>query len=162
MPRGDLPGWHQVFADDFSSSSLGSAWGAYSGEPGGDPAGRWSPSHVVVSNGCSTSRATRTADQRLRRGRGLGCLAAHLRQVRGAVPRRRRRRLLLRPAAGPASGNWPNDGEIDFAEDGGGNRTSTTATLHYGANNSQIARSLPGDFTGWHTLGVERTPGSLV
>ena len=61
---------------------------------------------------------------------------------------------------------WPSDEpwppEIDFAEDGGGNRTKTTATLHYGADNSQIQASVVADFSQWHTVGVEWTPGHLA
>jgi hypothetical protein len=41
-----------VFSDDFNGSALNSrAWGAYSGQPGGDPGGLWDPSHVVVHDG---------------------------------------------------------------------------------------------------------------
>ena len=51
MPIGDIPGWHQVFADDFNGTTLNTSnWGPYSGQPGGDTAGWWSPSHVVVGN----------------------------------------------------------------------------------------------------------------
>ena len=36
MPLGDIPGWHQVFADDFSGTTLNTSnWYPYSGQPGG-------------------------------------------------------------------------------------------------------------------------------
>lgn len=60
----------------------------------------------------------------------------------------------------PASEHWPP--EIDFGEDGGGSRQRTTATVHYGAQNSTIARSVSVDFSRWHTLGVEWSPGVLA
>jgi beta-glucanase (GH16 family) len=62
----------------------------------------------------------------------------------------------------PSRGGWPP--EIDFAEDGGmsSSRSSMSATLHYGAANHQIARSVRADFTRWHTMAVEWTPGQLV
>ena len=65
-----------------------------------------------------------------------------------------------RSCCGRRTGSWPP--EIDFAEDGGGNRQTTTATLHYGSGNTQVQRSVNADFTQWHTLGVEWTPGKLV
>ncbi len=55
MPIGDVPGWHQVLADDFTGTTLNTSnWGAYSGQPGGGPAGWWDPSHVVVKGGLLT------------------------------------------------------------------------------------------------------------
>jgi beta-glucanase (GH16 family) len=61
----------------------------------------------------------------------------------------------------PVRDQWPP--EIDFAEDGG--RTNTrhdvSATLHYGADDRQIQRTVRADFTRWHTVGVEWTPGKL-
>jgi beta-glucanase (GH16 family) len=62
----------------------------------------------------------------------------------------------------PSGNQWPP--EIDFAENGGESnaRNYVTATLHYGGDNSQIQRTLGGDFTQWHVLGVEWTPGTLV
>jgi beta-glucanase (GH16 family) len=62
----------------------------------------------------------------------------------------------------PVRDHWPP--EIDFAEVGGmtGRRGSMSATLHYGAADDQIQRSVRADFTRWHTAGVEWTPGKLV
>ena len=59
----------------------------------------------------------------------------------------------------PSDGSWPP--EIDFGEDGGGDRSQSTATLHYGSNDSQQAQSVSADFSQWHTMGVEWTPGLL-
>jgi hypothetical protein len=36
------------------------------------------------------------------------------------------------------------------------------ATLHYGPDNQQIGRTVHADFTRWHVMGVEWTPGRLV
>jgi beta-glucanase (GH16 family) len=62
----------------------------------------------------------------------------------------------------PVRNQWPP--EIDFAENGGEThaRKSVTATLHYGTANNQIQRTVRADFTNWHVLGVEWTPGLLV
>src|SRR5438477_12063734 len=62
----------------------------------------------------------------------------------------------------PVSNEWPP--EVDFAENGGESRTrnAVSATLHYGSANRQIQRTLHADFTRWHVLGVDWTPGTLV
>ncbi len=62
----------------------------------------------------------------------------------------------------PSRGDWPP--EIDFAESGGETsaRDHVTATLHYGADNSQVQSTLWGNFSHWHVLGVQWTPGLLV
>jgi beta-glucanase (GH16 family) len=61
----------------------------------------------------------------------------------------------------PVRNVWPP--EIDFAENGGESRVRDHigATLHYGADDSQIQRVLPVDLTRWHTLGVQWSPGML-
>ena len=41
-------------------------------------------------------------------------------------------------------------------------RNHLSATLHYGSVDGQIQRTVRGDFTRWHTAGVEWTPGKLV
>jgi hypothetical protein len=52
MPTGDIPGWHQVFADNFTGAMLDrSKWRVYSGQPGGDPGGWFDPNHVSVAGG---------------------------------------------------------------------------------------------------------------
>ena len=137
--------------------------GAYSGQPGGNPAGWWMPSHTTESNRLLTLDGYTDGGKNASGGAaawGATQLTYGKYEVR------------FRADAGdgygytfllwPATGTWPSAGEIDFGEDGGGNRQSTTATLHYGANNSQIARTVSADFTQWHTLGVEWTPGKLV
>ena len=64
----------------------------------------------------------------------------------------------------PRANIWPP--EVDFYEDGGGDRANMTATLHCGPNgvdNCKIQKSLNGyDFSQWHTVGVEWTVGKLV
>jgi len=68
----------------------------------------------------------------------------------------------------PASNNWPTDGEIDFAEDGGQNPRSTSylSDVYYGACGSDDAcvdqQSTSVDWSQWHTYGVEWTPGKIV
>ena len=166
MPTGDPPGWKLVFADDFNHGLDHSKWGRYNGQPGGDPGGWWDPSHVTVGNG--RLRLETYRDQRFG-GRWVsgGVSSSHgLRQRYGKYLVRFRMDggkgvagiMLL----WPVRDHWPP--EIDFAETGGmdGARGEISATLHYGAENHQIQRTVRGDFTRWHVMGVEWTPRRLV
>jgi beta-glucanase (GH16 family) len=62
---------------------------------------------------------------------------------------------------------WPKVGwppEVDLFEDGstGDTRTTITANLHYAPGDQRIHAGRQGvDFTTWHTVGVEWTPGEL-
>jgi len=163
MPVGNLPGWRQVFTEDFTGTTLGRAWFAYEGEPANDPGGWFEPSHVRASDGLLTigawrepehndlyvtggvsSRNTLSStygryDIRFRMDRGTGIAYA----------------LLL----------WPLDNryppEIDIAEDNGRDRSILYSVLHP-LRGGTILNEVAGDFTQWHTVGVEWTPGSLV
>jgi beta-glucanase (GH16 family) len=170
IPVGNIPGWREVFADDFTGSTLDSQWTSYWGVPGGDPGGFFDPTHVTVSGGelvisaykdpsddawdagpntyvtggisSSPSFAQTYGKYLVRFKFGVGVGIAHA--------------ILL----WPKSNTWPP--EIDFSEDNGSNRQTTYATLHYGSNNTQVQRSVAVNLTHWHTLGVEWTPGRLV
>jgi hypothetical protein len=170
IPTGNIPGWREVFSDDFTGSSLNQRdWGPYSGQPGGDPGGWWDPSHVEVGGGMLKLESyvdPAHANPKNPNGYVSGGVssAPALHQTYGKYLVRFRIDkghgiagvLLL----WPSNDVWPP--EIDFGEDGGGNRTQTTATLHYGKSDDQIARSVSADFSQWHTLGVEWTAGKLV
>lgn len=58
----------------------------------------------------------------------------------------------------PKSERWPIDGEIDIVEMSEPYRNKAFFTLHWGANNSQAQHSETGDFTQWHTYGVDWQP----
>jgi beta-glucanase (GH16 family) len=158
--------WRLVFFDGFRHGLKASRWGRYSGQPGGDPGGWWAPSHVTVGHGIVTLRTYR--DPRFGRRWVSGGIssAPALKQTYGKY----KVRLRMGPGKGvavvvllwPVADHWPP--EIDFAEDGGerSGRGHIAATLHYGTENHQIQRSVRGDFTRWHTVGVEWTPDRLV
>ena len=163
VTNADGSAWSQVFFDNFSQLDQ-SAWGAYSGEPGGDPGGLWDPSHAVVTNGLLDLRTYR--DPAFGNRWVSAGVSNDLHQTYGKYEVRFRvdggqgvnAVLLLWPVADV----WPP--EIDFAENGGESsvRDSMSATLHYATANHQIQRSLSADFTAWHVMGVEWTPGKLV
>ncbi len=165
MPVGNIPGWRQVFTDDFNGSKIDrSKWYVYSGRPGGDPAGRFDPDHVTVSHGMLVISAYRDRANRgqwatggVSSGRGLvqtyGKYLVRFRLDRGVGVTHV---LLL----WPANNSWPP--EIDFSEGNGGGTTGMFATVHYGKQNWQQLSSLPHvNLAQWHTLGVQWTPGKL-
>ena len=170
MPIGDIPGWHQVFADDFNGTTLNTSnWGPYSGQPGGDTAGWWSRSHVVVGNCLLTLKGYKHAAAKpgVFVTGGVGMKDTHAQTYGKYLVRMRADKgdgISAIALLWPRANVWPP--EVDFFEDGGGNRTSTTATLHCGpngSNNCQVQKTLTGnDFSQWHTLGVEWTAGKLV
>ncbi len=162
MPTGNLPGWRQFLAQDFTGSRLPKGWGSYAGRPGGNPNGWWTHAHTCVRGKDlhlvgDWQRGTFTTG---------GVMAAGYASTYGKYEVRfkvsRAPGVAYALLLWPASGSWPSAGEIDFAEDGGGNRSRTTATLHYGGSNTQVQRHVRADFTQFQTVGVEWTPGRLV
>lgn len=158
--------WKRVFADYFTHGLDKRRWGRYSGQPRGDPGGLWAPSHVVIRHGIlnlETYSDRRVGGRWVSGGVSSG---PALKQTYGRYSVRFRMDagkgiagvLLLFP-----SGNvWPP--EIDFAEDGGATarRDHQAATLHYGAQDHIIQRTVRGNFVRWHVMGVQWTPGKLV
>ena len=162
MPTGDLPGWHQTLADDFTQTALGPSWSAYDGQPDGDPGGYFLPSHVSVGGGQLTISAFKDP------ARGgiyaTGGVSTRAAQTYG------RYEVRFRMAQGKGIAYallmWPEYNvyppEIDFAEDNGRDRTKMYASLHPAAGGKSISRNVAGDFSQWHTAGLEWTPGKLV
>lgn len=170
MPVGDIAGWHQVFADDFSGTTLNTAnWYAYSGQPAGDSVGWWNPTHIVIRNCLLTLKGYR--DSAAKAGvfvtAGIGMTNAHAQMYGKYLVRMRADQgdgISAIALLWPRANVWPP--EVDFYEDGGGQRTSMSATLHCGSSGHdtcQVAKTLSGyNFSQWHTIGVEWTKGKLV
>jgi beta-glucanase (GH16 family) len=55
----------------------------------------------------------------------------------------------------PTSENWPVDGEIDIAEIFNGDTANCGSYVHWGSSNSQLYNEYKGDFSQWHTWGVD-------
>jgi beta-glucanase (GH16 family) len=170
MPVGDLPGWRQVFTDDFNGTSLGSCWYTYNGVIPSSPTSMWAPSHVSVSGGeAMLSTYQDSAFGGTWTAGGMSS-APCLQQEYGKYEVRFRMdqapgvkyAILLWPSTKP----WPCGGEIDFGEDQGGDRNYSTLTDNY-CNASGQHVFLPqdkvyADFSQWHTIGVEWTHDKLV
>lgn len=170
MPTGNLRGWREVFSDDFNGSSLDWQWTAYWGKPGGDPGGFFDPTHVTVSDGQLVISANRDpADNAWDAGpntyvSGGISSSPSFAQTYGKYLVRFRmdagQGVALAILLWPQTNSWPP--EIDFAEDNGSDRHTNYATLHFGAGNTQVQRSVGVNLTQWHTLGVQWTSGKLV
>jgi hypothetical protein len=161
MPVGDLPGWRQVFADDFDRTDLGENWSPYDGVPKGDPESRWRRANAMVDGQALILQGRYEGDQLTTAG--LSNWRVH--QTYG------RWEIRVRVDASddmtyafllwPQSENWPP--EIDFLEDWGGDRQSGSANVHWKTDTgrSKAKRTLDADLTAWHTIGVEWLPGRL-
>ena len=158
-----VAGWKLTYSSDFPGSSLPSGWGAYSGEPGGDPDGNWDPSNVHVSGGELHLMATPSSQGGVAFYGNEQTYGMYLVRMKGDYePNLAINNIaILWPAQ---QGVWPP--EVDFYEDSGGNRNGFSASLHAGTNgndNPVIHSSPPSNSgTAWHTYGVQWTPTELV
>jgi beta-glucanase (GH16 family) len=162
MPTGDLPGWRQTLADDFTTTVLGPQWYTYNGQPDGDPGGFFLPSHVSVGGGQLTISAFPdpahggiyvTGGVSTRAAQTYGRYEVRFKMAQG-------KGIAYALLLWPESNVYPP--EIDFAEDNGRDRTKMYASLHPASGGKTISRNVGGDFSQWHTAGLEWTPGKLV
>jgi beta-glucanase (GH16 family) len=148
--------------NDFTGTTLPTGWGAYSGNPGGDPGAQWGLAHAVVSNGMlqlNTYQDSAYGGEWVTGGvsqyghsQTYGAYFVRSR-VTGAGPTNVE---LLWPVANV----WPP--EIDFNETGGAT-IGTSATVHWGSASNQDQRGdNTVDMTQWHTWGVIWTPTSIT
>jgi beta-glucanase (GH16 family) len=162
MPTGNLPGWKQFLAQDFRGTTLPPGWGTYAGQPGGNQHGWWAPGQVSVRNGrlvlSGAWRAGRFTTGGVMSWAGRSTYGKY--EVRFRAPKAYGVKYAL--LLWPSGGGWPTAGEIDFAEDGDGTRRGTAGTVHHGADNQQVHRTVSADFSTWQTVGVEWTPGKVV
>jgi hypothetical protein len=168
MPVGDLSGWHQIFADDFTTSlgagsfpsAVSTRWSAYAnGAPDTSGYGVYYPSAISWHDGLMDlpigwdgahflSQAPVALMQTMLYGRFAVRFKADL------VHHYKTAWLLW-----PDSGNWPYDGEIDFPEgnlDGG-----VCAFMHRkgatsGSDQDAYCTSVP-EAGVWHTAVIEWT-----
>lgn len=180
MPVGDIPGWHQVFADDFTTnvplggfpSQVADKWSAYpDGWQDSYKNGVYYPSKVVsIRNG--------VMNLYLHTENGVHMVAAPEPKIAGASGReggmlygRYVVRFRSDPVIGyktawllwPDSEVWPRDGEIDFPE--GGLEGSITGFMHHqGATGErdQFYALSQQHFTTWHTAVTEWSPNKLT
>ena len=178
MPVGDIPGWHQVFADDFTTdvplgsfpSAIANRWKAYpDGSKDTSGNGTYYPSKVVsIQNG--------VMNVYVHTENGVHMVAA----VGPILPNqvgssqlygRYAIRFKADPVPGyktawllwPDSEVWPRDGEIDFPE--GGLASNICGYMHYQNGTSggdQDKYCTPTTYTSWHTAVIEWLPTRLT
>lgn len=173
MPVGNLPGWKQVFADDFATDvargsfpgPYASKWTAYDGFTDSSGAGRYSMSAISASGGAM--------DLYLHTENGQAISAAPAPIIgskwKGQTYGRYTVRFKSDPIPGykaawllwPDSGNW-NQGEINFPE--GGLSSTIFAFNHCVGNPASNCYYFDTKtaYTGWHTATVEWSPGKLT
>ncbi|MET3807985.1 cell division septation protein DedD [Nakamurella sp. UYEF19] len=166
MPIGDLPGWKQVFSDDFTTDvamggfpgSYASKWTAYDGFQDSSGNGMYSKDILSVHNGnldmylhTENGKALGAAPVPLVTGKWGG-------QTYGRFSVRFRSDYLPHFGTGwllwPDSGNW-DDGEIDFPE-GGLDQVMSGYVHCIGHARDNCSYTKPGTtYYDWHTATIE-------
>ena len=152
----EVLGWTQVKGDEFDGG-LDPVWGEYNGAGHGGN-GRRSPDHVTVEDDMLVIRGDgngNTGGVAWRDGQRFGRWEVRARFPAGDA--QYHPVLILWPTAE----NWPEGGEVDFAE-------ATSASdnvaffLHYSAQNQQAFARKPLDITQWHNYAVEWVNGRIT
>jgi beta-glucanase (GH16 family) len=170
MPTGNLPGWNLLYTQNFSGDSLPDDWGAYTGQPGGDPHGYWEPQNVSVSDGELHLSTTPDSDPDKSGAATSGGVAFYgepqtygmylVRMKADYEPSLEMSDILL---LWPSDNDWPP--EVDFFEDSGAGRQRYATFLHMGPDGDDcctIENSVANDATQWHTYGVAWTASTIT
>ncbi|QXW04844.1 glycoside hydrolase family 16 protein [Rhodococcus globerulus] len=160
LPRGDLQGWKQIFSDDFDDCDLGSDWGTYSGQPGGNPNSTWDASMVQVDGGLLNLNSHRTDSGWITGGVSNYPVTQQYGRWEIRMRADNSDDISYHMLLWPQNEKWPP--EIDFAESVSGTRDEMSAFLHWvddKGTNDKKGVSTGGDFSEWHTVGVEWGPG---
>jgi hypothetical protein len=170
MPTGNLPGWTQVFADDFSRdaalgsflSTYGSAWSAYP-SPWRDTSG-----NGLYDQARTLSVANSALDIYVHTENGTHLVAAPNPRLPAMTYGRYSVRFRADSVPGyktawllwPDDNVWPAHGEIDFPE---GNLDERISAFAHHANpvGGQDAFPTSATYADWHTATIEWTPGKL-
>jgi hypothetical protein len=179
MPSGDLPGWHQVFADNFSTpvplgsfpGAVASRWSDYAGTQDTSGQGTYSPDRVVsISGGLM--------DLYLHTEGGVHLVAAPQPKITPADPYGQlygRYSIRFRATNNmpcyktawllwPDDGVWPGHGEIDFPEADVDGADTISAFVHYagpGGSDAQDGFNTNAKYDAWHTATTEWIPGAV-
>jgi hypothetical protein len=178
MPTGDIPGWHQVFADDFANDSypLGSFTGCTMNGCSGTPSVPWgavpdghpdTSGHCVYEPSKTVSIAGGVMNIFLHTDPNGTCMDSSLYPL---APNLRYGMYSVRFRADAVTGYkgvfllWPVDhvhGEIDFPE--ANLDAPLHGFLHTVAGGAQFQRFLSNaSWTSWHTATLEWTPSKVT
>ena len=175
MPKGNLPGFTQIFSDDFATAQAegqfpgvyGTKWKSYDGFPDTSQRGDYDQDIISVHDGVLDMHLRTGADGRPKSAAPIPLLTSGG-TVTGQVYGRYSVRFKADSLAGygmagllwPSSGIWA-DGEIDYPE---GSLDSTMwAYTHCVGNPTRNCSYLDTQvsFTGWHTATIEWLPGKI-
>ncbi len=158
---GSMVGFQLTYVSDFLGTTVPPGWNVFTGIPGGSPGGHFGISHVVVRDGELQLFTFRNPHYGNRWMTG-GLCQCGVAQVYGAyfvrsrVTGRGPNEVAL---LWPLTNQWPP--EIDFNETGG-SIIATGASVHFGAQNTVVRRSVSTNITQWHTWGVIWTPTTIT
>lgn len=187
LPVGDLPGWRQVFVEDFTEGDVpvggfpgpvyGRKWSANYVDGTPDTAGQKSAGRSGYYPSKVLSVRDGVLDMYLHSENGISMGAAPAPKLDPASPRpydsllygRYSVRFRSEALPGfktawllwPDSGVWPRDGEIDYPE---GDLSGTFyGAVHQAGSNRNIFREFPSGtgFTSWHVATFEWGPGRV-
>lgn len=151
------PVWKLTLQDNFLGALDQRNWAPYSGQPGGNPYGWWSPRHIVMGNGQAQLRGYRDGGRYTTAGmilwtrpRTYAKYAVRMRFDRAAGIEQV---MLLWPVSG-----WPP--EVDFTEGESNGRTMMTS--HWSSTNQQKHLWTNVDMRQWHVYGLEWTSTALT
>jgi beta-glucanase (GH16 family) len=173
MPVGDIPGWHQIFTDDFTTdvplgsfpSAVSTKWSAYpDGWKDTSKNGTYYSSKVVsISNG--------VLNQNVHTENGIHMVSAIMPKLPSGAKGQLYGRYVIRFRSDsvpgyktawllwPDSETWPRDGEIDFPE---GNLNKTISAFMHKQNatsgSDQDAYSTSVTYSAWHTAVIDWGP----
>jgi len=179
LPVGDLPGWHQVFTDDFGTdvplgnfpAAVSSKWNAYNGfrNENNTGTGMYNSARTIsVASGLMNIHPHAENGQPLIAA-PIPIIPGHAGAYDGQTYGRYAVRFRVdAPVTGyktawllwPDSNDW-NEGEVDYPE---GDLTATiTANLHHRADPHAVDPYPTGTtYTSWHTAVTEWTPTSVA
>ncbi|WP_197038201.1 MULTISPECIES: glycoside hydrolase family 16 protein [Actinomycetes] len=162
MPTEDMPGWALRFTDDFDRCELDANWGDYSGQPGGNPYSHWDPAMVQVTGGVLELRAEQSDDGWVTGGVSNHPIAQQYGRWEVRMRAEQSADISYHMLLWPKDEVWPP--EIDFAESVSATRSEMSAFLHWvdaAGQNAKDTAGIAGDFTQWHTVGVEWGPNII-
>ncbi|MBY3791465.1 glycoside hydrolase family 16 protein [Rhodococcus fascians] len=162
VPREDLPGWRQTFVDDFDRCDLGDDWGAYYGQPGGDPASWWEYEQASVTGGALRLRAEQKDGRWVTGGVSNSPVSQRYGKWDVRLRADRSDEISYHILLWPADEVWPP--EIDIAESADGTRQTMSSFLHWsGAEGDRhfSQANLQLDTNDWQTVGVEWDPEQI-
>lgn len=162
QPAATSGSFTQVFSDQFDTLNT-NTWTRYNGTPNCCPQSGWAKTHVVATGGAMNILTYRDSARGNKWISGGVSMARSVNQTYGRWSIRFRMDkgvgtgmdVALRPSGSGTVVDW-----AEQSTDHGAARDVETATLHYG--NTRVHAKVNGDFSQWHTMTLDWTPGKIT